>query len=213
MDELVYRGYLRRMPNKGFEIRSRRPERPSRLTRHHLSFFTLAHRHRLLTRSEAIPGACGVFAARQLARANAQLLAGLRPAPDDSVQVLCRLRETRTRPRGPWTVVAVERTAVPTALLPSFLEDALGGIRRRGDFSVLRYLERAFPNDDFFKADYEISLARLPPDLAPYWESPTPPMSVVNVTYGTAGAIECTQTWFDPRRAVLLAGSLDVRVG
>lgn len=212
MDELVYRGYLRRVPNKGFEISQRRPERPTRLTRHHLSLFTLAHRHRLTTRSEAIPDACGVFTARQLGRAQAAVLAGLRPPAGDSVQVMCRLRELRNRPRGPWNVVAIERTAVPSALLPTFLDDALREIRRRGDFSALRYLEKAFPNDDFFKAEYEISLAPLPPDLAPYWESPTPPMSVVNVTYGTAGAIECTQTWFDSARAVLLAGSLDVRV-
>ncbi len=212
MDELVYRGYLRRVPNKGFEIRSRRPERPSRLSRHHLSLFTLAHRHRLMTRSQAIPEACGVLTARQLSRAQAAALAGLRPEPGETLQLLCRLRETRSRPRGPWTVVAIERTAVPTALLPAFLEEALREIELRGDFSVLRYLERAFPNDDFFKADYEVSLAPLPPELAPFWESSTAPMSVLNVTYGSAGAIECTQTWFDSARAVLLAGSLDVRV-
>ncbi len=212
MDELVYRGYLRRVPNKGFEIRERRPERPTRLTRHHLSLFTLAHRHRLATRSRAIPAACGLLPARELGRAHAAVVGGLRPAAGDSILILCRLREVRSRPRAAWTVVAVERTAVPAALLPSFLSDAQKEIRRRGDFSVLHYLEKSFPNDDFFKADYEISLASLPPELAPFWKSPTPPMSVVNVTYGTAGAIECTQTWFDPSRAVLLAGSLDARV-
>lgn len=212
IDDLVYRGYLRRLPNKGFEVIGRRPDRPELLTRHQLSLFAVAHRHHLASRSETIPDACGVFTARQLARSPGGIQARLSLQPSDPVQILCRLRKAKPQGKSAWTVVAIERTAVPARLLPGFLEDALREIEVQGDFSVYRYLQRTFPNDDFFKAHYEISLAPLPTTLAPYWESPAPPMSVVNVTFASPGAIEWTQTWFDSNRAVLVAGSLDVRV-
>jgi hypothetical protein len=104
-------------------------------------------------------------------------------------------------------------SVLPKALAPDLLASALAEIGGRGEFSLYRYLQRVFPRDEFFKAQYEIALEALPQPLAACWTSAAPPVKVLNVTYGSQGALEFSQTWFDPRRAVLLAGSLDVRVG
>jgi hypothetical protein len=145
----------------------------------------------------------------RLRRARSEL--GLRPG--DRVWVLTRCRWVRPASARRWALAAIEQSLLPKGLAPDFLPIALREIEERGDFSLYRYLRRTYPGDEFFKAQYEISLGPLPRELEGCWASPSPPVHVLNVTYGSAGALEFTQTWFDPRRAVLLAGSLDVRVG
>jgi DNA-binding GntR family transcriptional regulator len=212
MDDLVRKGYLRRLPNKGFEIVDHAPERPDLLTRHMLSLIDVAERNRLETRSTLIPGECGYRQARDLAGPLARLRQDLDLGSRDTVAVLSRSRQMRRPGQRRWLVVAIEQSFVPAKLVPDFLEAGLRDIRESRDFSVYRYLRRAFPNDEFFKALYEISLTPLPDSLAAYWGSPNPPMNVLTVTYGSQGPIELTRTWYDATRAVLLAGSLDVRV-
>jgi DNA-binding GntR family transcriptional regulator len=213
MNDLVRLGYLRRIPNHGFEIVERTPDRPDLLTRHVLSLSEVAERSRLQSRSTLVGRACGESRAEdlppRLRRARSEL--GLRPG--DRVWILTRCRWVRPASGRRWALAAVEQSLLPKALAPEFLPIAVREIHQRGDFSLYRYLRRTYPGDEFFKAQYEISLGGLPRELAACWTSPSPPMNVLNVTYGSQGALEFTQTWFDPRRAVLLAGSLDVRVG
>ncbi|MEW6568866.1 MAG: hypothetical protein AB1449_12010 [Chloroflexota bacterium] len=212
MDDLVLQGYLRRLPNKGFQIIDRSPERPAQLTRHMLSLTQVAERSHLLTRSIVLENETGTRAARQLTGSLARVRKDLSLAPAEVVAVLTRRREVRRPPARAWHLAALEQSILPLRHTPDFFDVALQQIRQEGDFSLYRYLRRTYPRDDFFKAQYEISLAPLPAALAGYWDSPSLPMSVVNVTFASVGAIEWTHTWFDSRRAVLLAGSLDVRV-
>lgn len=212
MEELVRAGYLRRQPNKGFEIIECNPERPPRLTKHVLSVSEVAHRNGLLSRSQLIQEACGIHRARELSPNEARVRRELNLGEDDTVSVLARARQIRPPKTGRWRLAAIEHSFIPTAQIPDFLSQARREIRRRGDFSVYRQLRRAFPNDDFFKAFYEISLLPLPQFFQPYWTSHQPPMTVLTVTYCSAGPTELTYTWFDATRAVLLAGSLDVNV-
>jgi len=112
-------------------------------------------------------------------------------------------------------MVAIEQSFIPAGRVPGFLEAAVRAIETEGRFSVYRQLRRTFPNDDFFKAHYEISLAPLPEGLAAAWLPDSrglPPMCVVAVTFCAEGPVEFTRTWFDTRRAVLVAGSLEVRL-
>lgn len=212
MDDLVLRGYLRRLPNKGFEVVDRSPDRPAMLTRHVLSLSEVAQRNGLESRSQMIPDRCKRLRPRQLRGASARVRQELALAGRAQVEVLCRRREMRASARQPWAVVAIEQTYVPTEWVPGFLQAARESIERSGDFSVFDHLRHAFPKDEFFKAIYEISANPLPEELAPFWTSPTPPIHVLNVSYGARGPLELTHTWFDTQRAVLLAGSLDVRV-
>jgi DNA-binding GntR family transcriptional regulator len=213
MGDLVRLGFLRRLPNRGFEIVENAPERPALLTRHMLSLTEVAHRHRLETCSKVIPEECGHRHGRDLRGGLARVREDLSLRAGDGVAVLTRTRLMRRPRQRDWQLVAIEQSFTPARLLPGFLETGLQEIESTGDFSVYRTLRRTFPNDEFFKAHYEISLSPLPRALAPYWRSPNPPMNVLSVTYGTQGAIEFAKTWFDSTRAILVAGSLDVRVG
>ena len=213
MNDLVRLGYLRRIPNHGFEVVERTPDRPALLTRHMLSLSEVAQRSGLQARSTLVPQECGERRAAELPARLRRARAELGLGTGDRVWILTRCRWVRASSQKRWMLAAVEQSVLPQALTPGFLPAAVAEIQKRGDFSLYRYLRRAFPRDEFFKAQYEISLEALPEALASCWASPGPPVKVLNVTYGSQGALEFTQTWFDPRRAVLLAGSLDVRVG
>ena len=212
MGDLVRLGYLRRLPNRGFEIVETAPERPALLTRHMLSLTEVAEGNGLETCSKVISEQCGHRQARELRGALGRVRDDLGLNPGDLVSILSRRRLMRKPRQRQWQLVAIEQSFTPATLLPGFLETGLREIEETGDFSVYRTLRRAFPNDEFFRAHYEISMGPLPGALALYWRSPNPPMNVLSVTYGTQGPIEFAQTWFDPTRAVLVAGSLDVRV-
>jgi len=62
--------------------------------------------------------------------------------------------------------VAIEQSFIPVSRVPGFLEAAMTQIAREKDFSVYRQLRRTFPDEEFFKAHYEISLTPLPERLA-----------------------------------------------
>jgi DNA-binding GntR family transcriptional regulator len=213
MDDLVRLGYLRRIPNHGFEVVDRTPDRPARLTRHVLSLSDVAERSGLQSRSTLVDPECGERRAGDLPARLRRARAELGLAAADRVWVLTRCRWVRSAASRRWVLAALVQSVLPKTLAPDFLATALAEIGGRGEFSLYRYLQRAFPRDEFFKAQYEIALEALPEPLAACWTSAAPPVKVLNVTYGSQGALEFTQTWFDPRRAVLLAGSLDVRVG
>lgn len=212
MDDLVLQGFLRRLPNRGFEILNHSPARPAHLSRHVLSLSDLAGRSGLLSRSILLPAETGTRSARQLVGPLARVRRDLALSPDEKVAVLTRRREVKRPPGRLWLLAALEQSVLPLRHAPDVLEVALQQIGQDGEFSLYGYLRRAYPKDDFFKALYEISLRPLPPTLATHWNSPSPPVSVVNVTFASVGAIEWTHTWFDSRRAILLAGSLEVRV-
>ncbi|MCJ7706979.1 MAG: UTRA domain-containing protein, partial [Anaerolineales bacterium] len=197
MGDLVRLGFLRRLPNRGFEIVEAAPERPALLTRHMLSLTEVAEGNQLETCSKVIPAECGHRRARDLSGTLARIREDLALAPRDVVTVLSRTRLMRKPSQRDWQLVAIEQSFTPAALLPGFLEAGLREIEETGDFSVYRTLRRAFPNDEFFRAHYEISLSPLPQALAPYWRSPNPPMNVLSVTYGSQGPVEFAQTWFD----------------
>lgn len=212
MDDLVRMGYLRRLPNRGFDVVERTPDRPARLTRHMLSLIEVAERNGLLTCSQVIRRETGLRRAGALKGPLARVAADLDLHPGDQVGVLARTRLMRRNSHEAWKVVAIEQSVLPTALVPDFLETARQEIAASGDFSVYRTLRRTFPHDEFFKAHYEISLTPLPGSLRAYWTSPNPPMNVLTVTYCSQGPVELTNTWFDAGQAVLLAGSLDVEM-
>jgi len=213
MNDLVRLGYLRRIPKHGFEVVERTPDRPALLTRHVLSLSDIAERSGLQSRSTLVPQECGERRAGDLPGRLRRARTELGLSVGDRVWVLTRCRWVRRSSRRRWVLAAVEQSVLPKPLTPEFLTTALAEIQERGEFSLYRYLRRAFPRDEFFKAQYEIALEALPETLATCWTSAASPVKVLNVTYGSQGALEFTQTWFDPRRAVLLAGSLDVRVG
>ncbi len=210
MEDLVRLGFLRRLPNKGFEVVDAAPERPPLLTRHILSLTDVAERNHVASRSQVIAAECGTRQAGELTGPLARVGRDLALASEDTVEVLARCRSMKRRRARQWTQVAIEQSFVPGARVPGFLQTALEQIEGEGDFSVYRQLRRAFPRDEFFKAHYEISLAPLPDALAAHWAAPGPLMCVIAITYCSQGPVELTRTWFDTQRAVLLAGSLEV---
>lgn len=212
MGDLVLQGYLRRLPNRGFEVLNHAPARPAKLSRHVLSLSDLASHSGLLSRSVVLTSQTGKRRAHQLAGPLARVRRELALVSDEWVAILTRRREVRRPPSRTWNLAALEQSVLPLRHAPDVLQTALDQIEQEGEFSLYRYLRRAYPKDDFFKALYEICLTPLPTTLAAHWDSPSPPLSVVNVTFASAGPVEWTRTWFDSRRAVLLAGSLEVRV-
>lgn len=212
LNDLVRAGYLRRLPNRGFEVVDKNPKRPDQLTKHILSISDVAKRHNLQTRSKLIPEACAILPARDLKGHLARVKQDLRLAPEDTVSALARCIQVKRPQARQWSLAAIEQTYITTALVPDFLQAAQHTIRQQGDFSVYLRLRRAFPNDEFFKAQYEISLLALPDALTQYWTSQTEPMNVLTVTYCSEGPVEVTYTWFDSTRAILLASSLDVEL-
>jgi len=212
MDDLVRLGFLRRLPNKGFEVVHPAPQRPPQLTQHVLSVTEVAERGHLESRSQVIAGETGIRRARELTGSLARVRKDLELAAGDAVAVLARCRSMREQGSDAWETVAIEQSFIPAGRVPGFLDAALAQIERENDFSVYRQLCRTFPAEEFFKAHYEISLAPLPETLAACWSSSGQRMCVVTVTYSSQGPIELTRTWFDASRAVLLAGSLDVKL-
>jgi hypothetical protein len=183
------------------------------LTRHILSLTDVAQRNHLDSRSELIAEECGIRKARELTGALSRVKSDLVLAAGDMISVLARCRLMKRRRARQWGMVAIEQSFIPTVRVPGFLEAARQQIEREGDFSVYRQLRRTFPNEEFFKAHYEISLSPLPATLAACWPSPPCPlMCVVAITYCAQGPVELTRTWFDSRRAVLLASSLEVKL-
>jgi DNA-binding GntR family transcriptional regulator len=212
MEDLIQLGYLRRVPNRGFEVVDRTPTRPASLTRHALSLSEIAGRSSLAARSELLEAACGQRRVARLSGRLRQACQELDLRPTDAVWMLSRSRQMRRSRESAWSCVAVEQTLAPISMLPTFLEDARQSIQLTGDFSMVRYLRNVFPDDTFFKTHYEISLTPIPASLGVPGAFHSPPVNVLAVTYGATGPLELTSIWFDSARATLLAGSLDVRV-
>lgn len=212
MEDLVRLGFLRRLPNRGFEVVQPTSERPPLLTRQILSLTEVAGRNRVHSRSQLIAEECRERQARELTGQLARVRNDLVLDRGDLVSVLARCRYMRRQRARRWDLVAIEQSFIPTARVPGFMEAALQQIASEGDFSVYRQLRRTFPNEEFFKAHYEISLAPLPEALAAHWTSTSPLMCVVAITYCSHGPVELTRTWFDAHRAALLAGSLEVKL-
>jgi DNA-binding GntR family transcriptional regulator len=215
MGDLVQLGFLRRLPNKGFEVVDPAPERPSLLTRQILSLTEAAQRDQIDTRSQLIPAETGLRQAGMLAedpdlaRVQRDLLLDAR----DQVSVLARCRLVKQPDETQWHMVSVEQTFIDHTIAPQFLENAIEEIQVRGDFSIYRQLRRIFPNEEFFKAHYEITILPLPANLAAIWIGSTSSLiTVISITYCSQGPVELTRTWFDASQAVLMAGSLDVRL-
>jgi DNA-binding GntR family transcriptional regulator len=213
IDDLVRLGFLRRLPNKGFEVVQASPERPQLLTQHILSLLDIAQRDDIDSRSQLIAAETGYRQASQLTGDFARVKQDLSLASEDTVSVLARSRLTHRRNTTEWKMVSIEQSFFPTALTPGLLENALHQIQEEGDLSIHRQLRRIFPTEDFFKAQYEISLLSLPKNLAKSWEGSTSSLiSIVSITYCSKGPVEMTRTWFDATQAVLTAGSLDVKL-
>jgi DNA-binding GntR family transcriptional regulator len=212
-DDLVRQGYLRRLPNKGFEVVQHDPGRPQLLTQHILSLSDIAKRDAIDLRSLLIAKETGQRKSSELTGVFARVAEDLALGPDDSVTMLTRIRQIRHSAHEEWNTLSIEKSFFPTQLTAGLLENSLTQIKQEGDLSIHRQLRRLFPNDDFFKAHYEISLLPLPQNLASSWHgSPNSLISVVTITYCSQGAVEMTCTWFDATRAVLTAGTLDVKV-
>jgi DNA-binding GntR family transcriptional regulator len=213
IDDLVRLGFLRRLPNKGFEVVQLSPERPQLLTRHILSLSDVAQRDNIDSRSQLIAAETGYRKASDLVGDFARVNQDLALAPEDSISILARLRLTRRHDETDWHTVSIEQSFFPTALTAGLLENALQQIEDEGDLSIHRQLRRIFPTEDFFKAHYEISLCPLPANLAVCWSGPASSLiSVVSITYCSKGPVEMTRTWFDANQAILTAGSLDVKL-
>jgi hypothetical protein len=132
---------------------------------------------------------------------------------NDTISVLTRCRFMKKKEAPEWDMVAVEQSYFSTALVPTLLDSAVQQIKEEGDSSFYRLLRRIFPNEEFFKAHYEISLSPVPQSLEKSWVGATDRLiSVVSITYCSQGAVEMTRTWFDASKAVLTAGSLDVKL-
>jgi hypothetical protein len=133
------------------------------------------------------------------------------PAQPVAGLACCRLIKQRGATH--WDMVAVEQSLSSTALAPALLENAIQPIQTEGDFSIYRQLRRIFQNEAFFRAHYEISLCPRPEALAASWTGSTGSLiSVVSITDCSPGPVEMTHTWFDAHPAVLIAGSLDVKL-
>jgi DNA-binding GntR family transcriptional regulator len=213
MSDLVRLGYLRRLPNKGFEVVHQDPERPSLLTRHFLSLTEVAQRDKIESRSQLVPDETGLRKVSSLSDDLARITRDMNLTMDDSVSVLTRSRLMKKYSATHWDMVAIEQTFISTALAPDLLDNILQQIREEGDSSFYRQLHRIFLNEEFFKAHYEISLSPLPKTLAVSWTgSINTLISVISITYCSQGPVEMTRTWFDATKAVLTAGSLDVKI-
>ncbi len=215
MADLVQLGFLRRLPNKGFEVVHPAPERPPLLTRHILSLSEVAQRDQVDSRSQLIADETGIRTASSLAEDPnlARVKRDLLLRADDQVSVLARCRLMKERSEAQWNMVAVEQCFISNALVPNILSSAIRQIEESGDFSIYRQLRRVFPNEEFFKAHYEISILPLPKALAASWTGSTSSLiTVISITYCSRGPVEMTRTWFDASQAVLMAGSLDVRL-
>jgi DNA-binding GntR family transcriptional regulator len=213
MSELVRLGYFRRLPNKGFEVVQLAPERPSLLTRHILSLTEVAQRDDIDSKSQIIAAETGVRAVSDLQGNLTRVSRDLVLDAQDRVSVLTRCRLMKQHNAADWDMVAIEQSFISTTLVPDLLENTVEQIQQEGDSSVYRQLHRIFPNEDFFKAHYEISLSPLPKNLAANWMGKTNCLiAVVSITYCSQGPVEMTYTWFDASKATLTAGSLDVKL-
>ncbi len=213
MSDLVQQGYLRRLPNKGFEIVHPTPDRPSLLTRHILSLSEVAQRDNVDCASRIIAHETGVRKVSDVQPEFSRVSRDLLLKPDDSVSVLTRCRVMKPRTSSQWDMVAIEQTFFSMLLAPNLLDAILPQIQQEGESSIYRHLHRIYPNDEFFKAHYEISLSPLSKNLAPNWTgSHKTLISVVSITYCSQGPVEMTFTWFDSSKATLTAGSLDVKL-
>jgi DNA-binding GntR family transcriptional regulator len=213
MSQLVRMGYLRRLPNKGFEIAQEDPERPSLLTRHILSLSEVAERDNVDCHSQLIESETGVKKVRDLPECSDRICKNMGLTGNDTISVLTRCRFMKKKEAPEWDMVAVEQSYFSTALVPTLLDSAVQQIKEEGDSSFYRLLRRIFPNEEFFKAHYEISLSPVPQSLEKSWVGATDRLiSVVSITYCSQGAVEMTRTWFDASKAVLTAGSLDVKL-
>ncbi len=213
MSELVRMGYLRRLPNKGFEVVQQDPERPSLLTRHILSLSEVAERDNIDCRSRLVEDECGV---RRVSDLSSDLISQTKDISifnQETVSVLTRSRLMKRKKSTSWDMVSIEQSFFSTALVPTLLFDVIQQIKKEGDSSVYRVLRRIFPNEEFFKAHYEISLQPLPKTLEKSWVGTANHLiSVVSITFCSQGPVEMTRTWFDASKAVLTAGSLDVKL-
>lgn len=213
MSELVRMGYLRRLPNKGFEIVQQEPERPTLLTRHILSLSEVAERDHVDCRSLLVEEETGIKRIREMTECADKICKNMGLSGNDTVSVLTRCRLMKRNEAVEWDMVAVEQSYFSTALVPTLLNSAIQQIKEEGDSSFYRLLRRIFPNEEFFKAHYEISLSPVPKTLEKSWVGNTDRLiSVVSITYCSQGAVEMTRTWFDASKATLTAGSLDVKL-
>jgi Transcriptional regulators len=213
IDDLVRQGFLRRLPNKGFEVVQASPDRPQLLTQHILSLSDIAERDDIESRSQLIEAETGYRKVSDLSAGFARVKQDLALEADARVSVLARCRQTRHHDSPDWKMVSIEQSFFPTALTPGLLENAVQQVQEEGDLSIHRQLRRIFPTEDFFKAHYEISLFPLPENLARCWQGSTGSLiSVVSITYCSKGPVEMTRTWFDATQAILTAGSLDVKL-
>jgi len=213
MSELVRMGYLRRLPNKGFEIVQQEPERPSLLTRHILSLSEVAERDKVDCHSQLVEEETGIKRVREMTECADKICKNMGLSINDTVSVLTRCRLMKRKEATRWDMVAIEQSYFSTALVPTLLDSAIHQIKEEGDSSFYRLLRRIFPNEEFFKAHYEISLSPVPKTLEKSWMGETDKLiSVVSITYCSQGAVEMTRTWFDSSKAILTAGSLDVKL-
>jgi hypothetical protein len=131
----------------------------------------------------------------------------------DRVSVLTRCRQLKKTDEREWKMVAIEQSCFSSSLTPGLLNTAVQQIKENGDTAIYRLLRRIYPNDELFKAHYEISLDPLPAPLAANWSGTTDRLiAVLTVTYCSKGAVEMTRTWFDASKAALTAGTLDVKL-
>ena len=213
MSEMVQLGYFRRLPNKGFEIVQPTPERPSLLTRHILSLSEVAQRDQIDCGSRIISRETGERKASELAGEFVRVIRDLNLEKNDIVSILTRCRVMKPHDSREWDMVAIEQTFISKKLAPTLLENIVPQIQQEGESSIYRHFHRLFPNEEFFKAHYEVTLAPLPKNLASSWTGSTKALiSVVSITYCSLGPLEMTFTWFDSTKAILTAGSLDVKL-
>lgn len=213
MSDLVRQGFLRRLPNKGFIVVQQSPDRPSLLTRHILSLSEVAQRDNIDSRSKLIPEETCQRTFSQLTGDLTRVRQDLDLKVQDSVSSLARCRLLKQKGENDWQMIAIEQSFISTALAPDLLKQALLQLKDEDDFSIYRQLHRIYPNDEFFKAHYEISIFPLTETLAKHWTGSTNSLiAVVSITYCSLGPIEMTRTWFDASRAALMAGSLDVKL-
>ncbi len=213
MSELVRLGYLRRLPNKGFEIVQQEPGRPTLLTRHILSLSEVAERDHVDCRSLLVEEETGIKRVRDMTECADKIYKNMGLSGNDTVSVLTRCRLMKRKEAVEWDMVAVEQSYFSTALVPTLLDSAIQQINEEGDSSFYRLLRRIFPNEEFFKAHYEISISPVPKTLEKNWVGNSDRLiSVVSITFCSKGAVEMTRTWFDASKATLTAGSLDVKL-
>jgi len=213
MSDLMRLGFLRRLPNKGFEIVQQEPERPPLLTRHNLSLTEIAQRSRIDCRSQLIDAETGLRRLSDLGGDFVRVKRDLDLDDQDTVSMLARCRLMKKPDASAWEMIAIEQSFFSTPLVPNLLADMTREIQETGDSSVYRLLRRIFPNEEFFNTHYEISLTPLPQTLAKSWTGSTNHLiSVVSITFCSKGPVEMTHTWFNAGKATLPASSLDVKL-